>query len=63
MQSRLWPRGLMEKASDYGAKECKFESCRGLYLFFIFLKFNCFACLKQELKIELKYEFVYNMLV
>ena len=24
-----WPRGLMDKASAYGAGDCRFESCRG----------------------------------
>ena len=28
-----WPRGLMDKASDSGSEDCKFESCRGRILF------------------------------
>ena len=24
-----WPRGPMDKASAYGAGDCRFESCRG----------------------------------
>ena len=35
------PRGLMEKASDFGSEDCRFESCRGRLffsrLFFSFL--------------------------
>ena len=27
--SDLWPRGPMDKASAYGAGDCRFESCRG----------------------------------
>ena len=27
-----WPRGPMDKASAYGAGDCRFESCRGHYL-------------------------------
>ena len=23
------PRGLMDKASDFGSEDCRFESCRG----------------------------------
>ena len=26
-----WPRGPMDKASAYGAGDCRFESCRGHY--------------------------------
>ncbi|VDM43021.1 unnamed protein product [Toxocara canis] len=26
---RSWPRGLMDKASDFGSEDCRFESCRG----------------------------------
>ena len=29
MSSFSWPRGPMDKASAYGAGDCKFESCRG----------------------------------
>ena len=25
----MWPRGPMDKASAYGAGDCRFESCRG----------------------------------
>ena len=25
----LWPRGLMDKASDFGSEDCEFESRRG----------------------------------
>ena len=25
----IWPRGPMDKASAYGAGDCRFESCRG----------------------------------
>ena len=28
-----WPRGPMDKASAYGAWDCRFESCRGQFLF------------------------------
>ena len=27
-----WPRGPMDKASAYGAGDCRFESCRGHYI-------------------------------
>ena len=27
-----WPRGPMDKASAYGAGDCRFESCRGHFL-------------------------------
>ena len=27
--SDIWPRGPMDKASAYGARDCRFESCRG----------------------------------
>ena len=27
----IWPRGPMDKASAYGAGDCRFESCRGHY--------------------------------
>ncbi len=29
---RTWPRGPMDKASAYGAGDCRFESCRGHFL-------------------------------
>ena len=29
----LWPRGLMDKASDFESEDCEFESRRGLYIF------------------------------
>ena len=25
----VWPRGLMDKASDFGSEDCRFKSCRG----------------------------------
>ena len=28
-RSNTWPRGPMDKASAYGAGDCRFESCRG----------------------------------
>ena len=28
-QLQIWPRGPMDKASAYGAGDCRFESCRG----------------------------------
>ena len=28
-----WPRGPMDKASAYGAGDCRFESCRGHFAF------------------------------
>ena len=28
----LWPRGLMDKASDFGSEDCGFESHRGRFL-------------------------------
>ena len=28
-RTRIWPRGPMDKASAYGAGDCRFESCRG----------------------------------
>ena len=30
-RSHNWPRGPMDKASAYGAGDCRFESCRGHY--------------------------------
>ena len=27
------PRGLMDKASDFGSEDCRFESCRGRNFF------------------------------
>ena len=30
-RSSTWPRGPMDKASAYGAGDCRFESCRGHY--------------------------------
>ena len=27
--STSWPRGLMDKASDFGSEDCEFESRRG----------------------------------
>ena len=27
-----WPRGPMDKASAYGAGDCRFESCRGHFV-------------------------------
>ena len=35
-----WPRGLMDKASDFGSEDCEFESRRGR-LFFIHFKNLC----------------------
>ena len=29
MLANGWPRGLMDKASDFGSEDCRFESCRG----------------------------------
>ena len=29
------PRGLMDKASDFGSEDCRFESCRGRMCIFI----------------------------
>ena len=34
-QSRGWPRGLMDKASDFGSEDCEFESRRGRGKFFM----------------------------
>ena len=31
-----WPRGLMDKASDFGSEDCEFESRRGRLLFNVF---------------------------
>ena len=28
----IWPRGLMDKASDFGSEDCEFESRRGRIL-------------------------------
>lgn len=28
-KNHIWPRGPMDKASAYGAGDCRFESCRG----------------------------------
>ena len=28
----IWPRGPMDKASAYGAGDCRFESCRGHFI-------------------------------
>ena len=33
------PRGLMDKASDFGSEDCRFESCRGRKRIF-FISFN-----------------------
>ena len=30
-----WPRGLMDKASDFGSEDCEFESRRGRLFCFI----------------------------
>ena len=30
--SDIWPRGPMDKASAYGAGDCRFESCRGHFV-------------------------------
>ena len=30
-QLKLWPCGLMDKASDFGSEDCRFESCQGRY--------------------------------
>ncbi len=32
----VWPRGLMDKASDFGSEDCRFESCRGRNFSFLF---------------------------
>ena len=32
-ESCIWPRGPMDKASAYGAGDCRFESCRGHFTF------------------------------
>ena len=29
MKFHDWPRGLMDKASDFGSEDCEFESRRG----------------------------------
>ena len=29
VQFHGWPRGLMDKASDFGSEDCEFESRRG----------------------------------
>ena len=31
-RSHNWPRGPMDKASAYGAGDCRFESCRGHFI-------------------------------
>ena len=28
MPIAVWPRGLMDKASDFGSEDCRFKSCR-----------------------------------
>ena len=37
----IWPRGPMDKASAYGAGDCRFESCRGHLLTCVKLSFPC----------------------
>ena len=29
VQYTMWPCGLMDKASDFGSEDCRFESCHG----------------------------------
>ena len=31
---QIWPCGLMDKASDFGSEDCRFESCHGRNSFF-----------------------------
>ena len=31
-RKNIWPRGPMDKASAYGAGDCRFESCRGHFV-------------------------------
>ena len=52
----LGPRGLMDKASDFGSEDCRFESCRGrqswIFLFFFFL-FPSFFLVSQNAFVHL----------
>ena len=43
-RSHDWPRGLMDKASDFESEDCEFESRRGRTVFnmFIYAVFNMF---------------------
>ena len=34
--SQVWPRGLMDKASDFESEDCEFESRRGHNKLFLF---------------------------
>ena len=40
------PRGLMDKASDFGSEDCEFESRRGRY--FIVVVYFCFINVCKE---------------
>ena len=40
------PRGLMDKASDFGSEDCEFESRRGRY--FIVVVYFCFIKVLKE---------------
>ena len=37
-----WPRGLMDKASDFESEDCEFESRRGRSFFFFLLNIILF---------------------
>lgn len=43
------PRGLMDKASDFGSEDCRFESCRGRYIFATFVCQFCQNYLSNNL--------------
>jgi hypothetical protein len=35
------PCGLMDKASDFGSGDCRFESCLGQFIFIVFVNKVC----------------------
>ena len=37
-QKMCRPRGLMDKASDFGSEDCRFESCRGRTIDVVFIQ-------------------------
>ena len=51
MHSRSRPCGLMDKASDFGSEDCRFESCHGRLNFIIhrFMLFYAFHIIIIEL--------------
>ena len=56
------PRGLMDKASDFGSEDCRFESCRGRFVPFFFFSVPKLTEIKKKSFIQFLYNFKNNFI-